>query len=342
VIEPPEDMIPAALIALRPTRWVFSQSTPESLDRLWVEAGLSDRQRAALSDSARREVQNGTIVLHPSPELVSELPPAARARIYAALATNPQNLFQHDPYRIRTENAPEWFDGSGLPADVIALARRLMFTRGPSTVFADPEIVLPRLATPAQRTRFIKTISRKASQMIYLRVDPQSDVNALTRYWAGGRRKDLAPILDSLAARPGGGVIDIVHLLPPFARLLLYTYPVPSLDERATVRDCHWSSFNFFQPQVDDRFIDIGYVKQVLLSDFYPAGGAPTFGDLVMLVGAGDRVVHSCVYIADDIVFTKNGAAFSVPWLLTPLDAVVSFYSLHEPLEVRRYRAKSR
>jgi len=99
-------------------------------------------------------------------------------------------------------------------------------------------------------------------------------------------------------------------------------------------------SLNFFKDVPDERFADIDIVKQTLLKDYYPVPGELTLGDILVLIRPDGVVVHSCVYIADNIVFTKNGPSFSVPWVLASLDAVVAFYSLGPPLEIRRYRLK--
>jgi len=39
------------------------------------------------------------------------------------------------------------------------------------------------------------------------------------------------------------------------------------------------------------------------------------------------ELIHSCNYIADGIVFTRNGGSLEQPWMLTKLDAVVDYYS---------------
>ncbi|MBI4624170.1 MAG: hypothetical protein HY736_13265 [Verrucomicrobia bacterium] len=35
------------------------------------------------------------------------------------------------------------------------------------------------------------------------------------------------------------------------------------------------------------------------------------------------------------------GLLLIAPWLLSPLDSVVAFYSSNHPLEIRRYRARN-
>jgi hypothetical protein len=339
LIEPPSEFIPVAEEKIAPPRWVFHGYTDDKLRGLWARAALTSDQAHALA-TARRETAGDAVVLFPEPEVVIALAPQARATIYAALAEYPENAAQCAPFRLRAELAEEWFDHTGLPADVIALTKRLLYPRATGVNFSDQDIVLPRLSA-LDRVRFLKTLSRKSVLLVRLQVDQDSDPDALATYWGRGRRsKDVRPLLQSLVRHAGGANLDIVHLLPPFPRALLYTYPLPSDQPAAAARDCHWTSFNFFREEPDERFGNIDYVKQTLLNGYYPVLGEPMLGDVLVMVQPNGVVVHSCVYIAADIVFTKNGASYSVPWTLAPLDQVVAFYSLGPPLEVRRFRLK--
>jgi hypothetical protein len=38
--------------------------------------------------------------------------------------------------------------------------------------------------------------------------------------------------------------------------------------------------------------------------------------------------VHSAIYLADDLVFTKNGFGFAEPWLYMELGSMADLYSL--------------
>jgi hypothetical protein len=69
--------------------------------------------------------------------------------------------------------------------------------------------------------------------------------------------------------------------------------------------------------------------------------GKPTFGDIIMFTKPDGSIIHSCVFIADDIVYTKNGASPNAPWILMSLSDVVAFYPSNEPLDIQYYRAKS-
>ena len=50
------------------------------------------------------------------------------------------------------------------------------------------------------------------------------------------------------------------------------------------------------------------------------------FGDVILFRDAKAESVHMCVYIADDIVFTKNGAHYFQPWVLMRFADVVARY----------------
>jgi hypothetical protein len=345
-VEPPDEFIQSDY-PVRTTRpWIFPGYTEARLAALWQAAGLDAATIAKLGDPRQRETRPNAIVLRPARDLVIGLAPAARATIYAALAAFPENPAHDNPSRIRAEAAPAWLADSGLPPEAIALTQRLLYPRGVALCLSDEDLVVPTLATSEQRAKYIKTLSRKTGLVLQLVVEHGADVEPLVQYWGRGRRsKDLRPLLQSVARRPQGGTLDAVHLLPSFARTLVFTYPTPPRRAADEHRDCHWTSFNFFNETADDRFLELDHVRERLLADYYAVSGPPAFGDIIMLLRAGTgEAVHSCVYLADNLVFTKNGPAVSVPWLVAQLDTVLAFYSpANGPaLETRRYRLKER
>jgi hypothetical protein len=85
-----------------------------------------------------------------------------------------------------------------------------------------------------------------------VKLEEGTDVEPLVRYWANGTGKGY-----SAARIPGPNARwrkpDISHLLTPFARYRLYTYPF-SENPLENGHDCFWSSMNFFNAEPDDRF----------------------------------------------------------------------------------------
>jgi hypothetical protein len=49
---------------------------------------------------------------------------------------------------------------------------------------------------------------------------------------------------------------------------------------------------------------------------------------------------HSCVYLADDIVYTKNGRSLLEPWVFMHLSEVRDIYGMHIASETVVYRRK--
>jgi hypothetical protein len=67
-------------------------------------------------------------------------------------------------------------------------------------------------------------------------------------------------------------------------------------------------------------------VAKVMATDYEPVIISPKMGDMVVLMSPTGNVVHSCVYIAGDIVFNKKGAHFLEPWILIKLQDAVDLY----------------
>ena len=52
------------------------------------------------------------------------------------------------------------------------------------------------------------------------------------------------------------------------------------------------------------------------------------------------QAIHSAIYIADKVVFTKNGPSEHSPWILMDMDTLISHYSTNTDLTIRGYRKK--
>lgn len=339
VIEPPDDFM-ASDYTTAPARWNFSGYDEARLSAMIRQAVPAGPLRDQLLDPRIRETTAESIVLKPANGTVEALSTESRALLYNTLANLPGNELQTEPFRFRADMLDEWFEGSGIRADVGERIRKLLYPRGNALLFSDPGLVLPMLATPAERVLLVKTLARKSTLLVRLRVGPDSDINRIAEYWSNGRRrKDIRPLLLSLARQPGGMTIDLAHLLPRLARGLLYTYPSPDLPTDLSP-DCHWTSMNFFNDPPDDRMADLEYLKARLIVDYVEIQSEPMMGDIVMMTRPDGTAVHSCVYLADNIVFTKNGQSATVPWLLSTLPDLQAFYPTNPPLQNRIYRRR--
>ena len=340
ITELPDGFIPADW-SPQPVRWFFKHCSRQQVGDMFRSAGLTAAQRSALEATPWEESADGVVVI-PGSDLVLELDPEARATIYKVLGAHPENPRQFKPFRYPEASATEWFADSGLRPETEALVRRLLFRRGKSLAFSDVDVVIPFLSDAGEQSRLLKTLTRRSTLLVKLHVEPGADPTALADYWSeGDRSKDIYPLLVSLARQPYGADIGLVHLLPPVPRELLYTYPRPDGLSRESDRDSHWTSLNFLRSTPDDRFIgDEEAVRQALGEDYDVVGEASRLGDVIVFLSAEGALIHSCAYVADNIVFTKNGQGWGAAWILMNHEDVLAFYSSVAPVTEKVYRLK--
>jgi hypothetical protein len=337
----PDELVPDEPLDA-PIRWWFEGFSPERVESVFKDGGLTPQQLGSLAQ-ARWEMSSKGVLVSPPPSLVVSLSPSSRERVYEALSGSLLNVPQHRPEVLRPEDLEERLESTGLGDETLAMFRKLLYPRGSRLLFSDDQVVLPALQNSHDRLRFEQMAHRRMTFVVQLVVDETSDIDALVAYWDyPGRPKGLRTLFESLARVPGGGELDIAHLLPSFARERLYTFPDPARPPSAPKHDCVWTSFNFFNDQPDDRLADPEYTQR-LMEQAYAKVDSPKFGDIAVLRTPSQNLVHAAVYLADDLVFTKNGFSALQPWILMTLSDVVTFYSITgpEPLELSYLRRKA-
>lgn len=341
LIEPPEDQFTVRDRKGYQSIWHFKGYDEAKLAKLWRDAGLSDSEIAILNEPDLMEVDSTSIRITPPDQLIRNLSKKSRAVIYTALSIFIENNEQNSPFKFRTDRLEDWFVESGLKPETIALVKDLLYERGNSMVFSDRNLALANIASADERVRLIKTLARKSTVLVKLWIGPDTDIDALVDYWSrGSHSKDIKPLLESLQRKRTVMSLDLIHLLPPFVRQLLYTYPPPDHPGSRTYMDCHWSSLNFFNATPNPRYEDINLLYEDLVKHYHPITGTPRYGDLIFFYTAKGDVIHSSVYIADNIVFTKNGSSLGSPWILMALDDLIASYPSDQPLDIQRYRRK--
>ena len=340
--EPPDDYV-AERYRFESAEWYFPDYTRERIVALFQAAGLDKSRQEALWKGAQQNLLSNGWTFHPDAELLLSLTPASRKVIYLALAKYEQNVYKFDPFRWRAAALDEWFVNGGLSDATVSMIRRLLYYRGQSALFADPELVLATIPNAADRVQTLKTLARQSTLMVRLKIQPDADISALMAYWGRHRMsRDIRALLESLAKVPDGCTLDIIHLLPRFARTRLYSYPIRTKGMIDRLYDCHWSSMNFWNDPPDDRMEETQYRLQVLERDYSRIREPYVFGDLLFLMAGGEEVIHSVVYIADNIVFTKNGTSITSPWILMKLDRLLAYYETEQDVEIMAYRWKQR
>jgi hypothetical protein len=251
---------------------------------------------------------------------------ASRRKIYSVLAQSPANFAQCAPFRFVPGTFLDFLVESGLTSRNVARISRLAYASSGITCFAD----LAAVQAVLSQTEFEKLVGalyETPALALRLHVTPDSDIDALARYWGkSGRESIIKPLLKALGKVPGGASINVSLLLPPFARDRLYTYPVSWNNPDAEREDCFFTAMNFFNESTDTNFLDANYTQTVLNAEFEPATGRPTYGDLVAVRNSTGGIVHMCVFVAKNVVFTKNGVNGAQPWVLMRMNDMLRIY----------------
>ena len=339
-LEEPHKRLPDTAQPLEAPRWFFQTDSRQQLVNLFNTSALTEDQKQGLIDERRWQRLSNGFYVFPPPQVVLEMSRAARERIYSILANEPANSAQCHPFRFRPESFEEWFAGTGLGFEQLELLRKLIYSQGGSLCFCDGAIAQGLFSTNDFK-RLVKSLYGERTFLMKLRVTPRTDIDSLVQYWDhGGRAEALRPFLESLAQLPGGGSINISLLLPPFARARLYTYAEAPSGDAPAPENCFWTAMNFFKEKPDNRFLNPEYVQLVLASDYEQISAPPGFGDIISLQGDDGTPIHMCAYLADEVVFTKNGRDYIEPWVLMKLPDVIAGYKAKAPIHVAIYRAR--
>lgn len=342
-LQAPEHLLKTMVPQNSAPAWKFLENSPADVERFLSSLDVPASVRGALLDQSKWLIEEKTITISPSRQLIEELPPTTRATLYNTLARWSDNHDQFEPKRVIGGSVRTWLAGANLREEILSLIERLTFTRGSVVLFSDETTVLNAAESDAERLQIQKAISRTPTLVMKLRLHEGMDVEKLVEYWGGNRRrlKDIVPFLESMAATPGVDRVDVLHLLPPLVRRLLYTFPNPAQARSGYYPDCHWSALNFFNFEPFDRLADSQQAAQYTIENFDRVDDVHRYGDILFFTDAKTgNAYHSCVYVADDIVFTKNGRSPTAPWVLMKLDEVKELYAIASQSQIVAYRLK--
>lgn len=344
-IEPPEEFLSIRMVQESDRRWRFEGFTPDQLTTLFQTADLTDAQRAELLDTSKWQQDAQALYVSPSKDLILSLSPQARKHIYAALTADSNNIYSLLRCSYPADRFDAFFSHTGLPDETIALVKKLSYPHGHLIFFCDIPLVLDTLQTNDQKVRLVKTLLRKSTLLLRLHITPDTNIDDLVRYWSrAGQGINIEPLLKSLGEVPNGTGINVSLLLPPRPAGLLYDYPYPSNRPEDLHKDCHYTALNFFRDPPDPRFTDPNVVRQTLLNDYYPVLSDPRYGDVLVLERQDGSIIHSCIFIADNVVYTKNSANFRDPFIFMTIPDMVDTFEAQIPegqsLTLQYYRDK--
>lgn len=329
VISPPRELVFTDWGFMRRPTWFFPGADAEMAARLLQSAGVSADDAARICSEARSEPRIQGVVLSPDPSWVRALVPETRARLYRMLAKSELNMDQNQAFRYPGASVEEWLGSSPISSRTRQLVEPFIYRDGGYMLFSDIELLRSEIESEDELRRLSRALFRQPTVIARLSVDRETNLDALVEYWGrGGRRSEIRPLIESVAGRGSERYIDVIHLLPPFARNRLYCYPELSVADlnKPTVANCLWTSLNFFLSHPDDRFIDGAFAQKTLREDYVVIEADYELGDIVAFLDEKGDIFHAAVHIADDLVFSKNGISAMAPWTLISIDDVKSYY----------------
>jgi hypothetical protein len=325
---------------LKTPEWHFESFTPAQLVSFFESCELSAVARDELMQTNRWVVSTNGCVLSPTHNLILKMNPLERARIFAVLGRSETNYAQRWPFRIPVNGFEERFACAKIPKPKLELLRSLMYTNGNYLCFCN-FATLKTVLTEEEFSEAVEALYSVPTVLMRVHVTPDSDTEALVKYWGrGGREKRIRPLIESVANMPAGEDLNVSFLLPQFARVRLYVFPDPEGDVTEAKTDCFYTAFNFFNTKADDRYLDPQFRRQALQTEYVPVRGQPLLGDLITLINRRGDAFHVAVYIAQDIVFTKNGENYLQPWVLMRMEDLMAFYGEEPSIRMLIFRRK--
>ena len=328
------------------TRWAVPLEFEAEFRAILEGAPLSASQRSLLFNPDNLGVGDGLYAIFPPREVLETISHEARGEIYNYLSRFDVNVDIANPVRVRSGSVEEWAHGTEIRPELVELMSAMTYMKGGLMLFGDfPHLI--SLAKSDEEARILqKHSSRVRSMVIRLDVKSSPSVEEIMPYWTTGlglRRKEIEPLIQAAMDTPGVTGLDLVHLLPPLPRKVLYTYPDLSMAVDGVLPDCHWTALNFFNYNPETLYLDEFFAASKLMSGFDQIEPPYRFGDVLVFVTEEMNAHHSCIYVAADIVYTKNGRSMYAPWTILHLKDVESTYPDFEgkPLRIQGFRKRS-
>lgn len=342
-LERPVEYLTEEVVNPQPEVWNFSGMKPDAVKALLTKNGLSAGQVAEAFASGNSAATSSGTELRPSEKLLLSLDTDTRCKLYPALAGLGVNLYLDFPYIFPGDVVESIFNDARLNSEDVDLFKRLLYVNGGTHQLSDYQFMLGKIPTVERRVAMARSMSRQSAVLVRLVIRPDTDIDKIASYWGNMpnvRFTDIRPLMESLKQLPEGGNVSLLYMLPKFARDRLYTFPLPPQPGEPTM-DCHWSTFNFSSETPDNRFNDPNFAVQYIQKNFYQIAAPSMYGDIVLLMNDKQEVKHSAVYLADDIVFTKNGNNYRQPWMLMRIPDLLATYPSTPPMRVIYMRHKS-
>ena len=323
-------------------RWIFEKQNRQEVTAIFDRIGLTADQKVQLLAPDRCKETVDGLDLIPDHKIVRELSREARTSLYAILGSSSINPRHHSPFTVPENWLSDLQLTQTMARDTYESINNLLYRRGNVICFADMPALFDVVTDPLERRNVVKALSRRPALLVNLHITEDANMDEIIGYWSRGwHAKDLRSLLNSLSREQEDVSLDIIHLLPPFARERVYTFPYPQLGSNEEKPNCYWTALNFFSTdQPDARFTHIEAAKAKLDKDYYPITDKPALGDVICLIDSQGELFHMANYIAANIVFTKNGYHHHNPWVLATTEDMIANYPAQQPITTLSFRRK--
>jgi len=327
------------------TRWSLPEEQAPAASMIFLKAGLAPNLVEALTSPSAILRADGWVHFFPSNQIVEGMSRETRAALYSVLSLYEINEFQESPVLILTNTVEEWYRHSRLTPETVSDISRLAYRRGDVWAFSDVALLVSKAQNEDALKEFFKNLTRTRTYLVRMAIGPDTDASAVKSYWRpagiGFRRKDIEPIIESLKETGSEVQLDLVHIMPPLARKLLYTYPGPENASQGILPDCHWTSLNYFNYEPHGYLLDSGLATSKVLEDYEEVSTPYRYGDILFFIDTvtGDAF-HSCIYLAEVLVFTKNGRNQMAPWIISTQEDTARIYLSARSGRIQAYRRR--
>ncbi len=345
-LEPSDLVLSEPLYTHPPLIWAFPPDwSPDGIAAFLREGGVPEAEIVAMLAPENRRQLSMAVTVVPTEKAILSLTPETRATLYRRMAEWRINPYQSTPFSLGGDNVETLAGMASHPfsPEFIRFANQFVYRGEPKNVLSDYPLLCARLPDRVDvRLSLAKLLLRSRALMVRLRIPPGADPEEVRRYWTlDGRYDSGIATFDAAfgdASTEEAPSLDLVHLLPPLPRQFLNTYGTRALAVGDLRPDCFWTALNFFEDDISQRYLD-PIIGDVLGNEWLPVDPPYRFGDLVLIHETdSDAAIHACNYLADGLVFTKNGKSLLRPWLIQHLDQVAEIYSVEGKHRTTFYR----
>lgn len=323
-------------------RWTFPGLSASMVKDLLIQSGVELTLVERLTSSSQLKSSGAEIVIYPKLEDLFLIKGTVRDKLYTEISKYPQNDYYTDPVFILSGDVEEWLAESTLNANQKNAVRQLVWHRGNALVFSNVGVLINYATTAEEIKNTLRSITRCMSLVVNKKfpIKPEQR-EAFLRYWIGNQPESPRMTFIKAVSKESdlNDTVDIMHFLPVIMREKLYTFPSLRDGVKGRLPDCHWTSLNFFNLTPRDYYRNTS-MAAIQLTQAYNQVSAPyQFGDVLCYTDNGEGL-HTCVYIADNIVLTKNGENILAPWVLLTIEDVSKIYKRSATTQIQGYRLK--